>query len=70
MKQKRWRLYDIQYKGNKNGPSEIIVNLDDLDWSKDIPIGFSNLNTKTYKAVKEVTGSEIHSCKVDTFYLD
>ena len=67
---KRWRLYDIVYKHNKQGPSEIIVNLDEFVWSNDIPVGMGNLNSKAYKAIKEVTGCEMHSCKVEVFYLN
>ena len=51
-----WKLYDIVYKENNTGPGEIIIDLDGFEWSKDIPIGFGNLNSKTYKAIKEVTG--------------
>lgn len=69
-KQKRWKLYDICYKNNKQGPTEVIVDLDGFSWSKDIPVGLGNLNSKVYKAIKEVTGLEIDSCKADTFYLD
>jgi len=67
---KRWKLYDIKYRGNKYGPTEIILNLDNFEWSKDVPVGPFHLNTKAYKAIKEVTGLELDSCKVDTFYLD
>ena len=70
MSNKRWRLYNIIYKNNAQGPGEIIVNLDGFEWSSDIPVGFGNLNSKAYKAVKEITGLEIESCRVDTFYLD
>ena len=70
MKKKRWRLYNIVYKNKGQGPGEIIVDLDEFSWSSSIPIGFGNLNSKTYKAVKEITGLEIDSCCVDTFYLD
>jgi len=70
MKTKMWKLYDIVYKDNKSGPGEVIIDLDGFEWSKEIPIGFGNLNSKTYKAMKEVTGLEIESCKVDVFYLD
>lgn len=67
---KRWRLYNIKYRDNKFGPAELILGLDDYEWSKDIPVGPFNLNTKVYKAVKEATGLEIDSCCVDTFYLN
>lgn len=70
MSKKRWRLYDIRYRNNKTGPTEIVLNLDEFSWSKDIPVGPFNLNHKVYKAVIEVTGLEIDTCKVDTFYLD
>lgn len=69
-KLKRWKLYDIRYRDNKSGPQELILDLDGFSWSKEIPVGPFNLNTKAYKAVKEVTGLEIDTCKVDTFYID
>jgi len=67
---KMWKLYDIRYRDNKHGPGEIVLNLDGFEWSKDIAVGPFHLNTKAYKAIKEVTGLELDSCKVDTFYLD
>lgn len=70
MKNKRWKLYDIRYRENQSGPSEIVIDLDSFSWSKDIPVGFGNLNSKVYKAVKEVTGLEIDVCKVDVIYID
>jgi len=69
-KRKRWILYDVRYRDNKNGPNELILDLDGYPWSSSIPVGFFNLNTKAYKAVKEVTGLEIDTCKVDVIYLD
>ena len=67
---KRWKLYDIVYKENKSGPTEIIVDLDGFSWSEDVHIGLGNLNSKAYKAIKEVTGLEMYSCKAEVFYLD
>lgn len=69
-KRKRWILYDIRYRNNKHGPGELILDLDGYSWSSSISVGFFNLNTKVYKAVKEVTGLEIDTCKVDVIYLD
>lgn len=70
MKKKYWKIYSIVYEGSKSGPSEVIVNFDDYEWSKDIPVGPFNLNTKIAKAIKEVTGLDIRSCKADVIYLD
>jgi len=62
---KKWKFYDIIYRDSKSGPSEIILNLDEYAWSSTIPVGPMNLNTKAYKAIKEVTGLELSSCKVE-----
>jgi len=67
---KRWRLYNIKYKNDAQGPGEIIVNLDNFEWSSNIARGLGNLNSKTYKAIKEITGLEIDSCCAEVFYLD
>lgn len=67
---KRWKFYDIKYRDNKFGPTEIIINLDEFVWSSSIPVGPMNLNTKAYKAIKEVTGLELSSCKVEMIYID
>lgn len=68
-KLKRWRLYDIQYRNGKTGPAEFTLDLDSFEWSKDIPVGPFNLNTKVYKAIKEVSGLEMDTCKVEMVYL-
>jgi len=70
MNNKRWRFYDIIYKNNIQGPNNVIVNLENYEWCKDIPVGFGNLNCKAYKVIKEITGLEINSCKVEMIYLD
>jgi len=69
-KRKRWILYDVRYKDDKPGPRELILDLEGFSWSSSVPVGFFNLNTKAYKAVKEVTGLEIDTCKVNVIYLD
>ena len=64
-----WKLYDIVYK-DKQGPSQLTVDLDVFKWSSSIPVGFGNLNSKAYLAIKAITGCESISCKCDVFYLD
>lgn len=63
------KLFDIKYKNNKEGPKELIFDLECFKWSKDIPVGPFNLNTKAYKAIKEATGLEVDTCKFDTIYI-
>jgi hypothetical protein len=70
MKQKMLRLYDVSYKDGKSGPSEIIISLDNFERGPEISVGPFHLNNKAYKVIKEATGLELNSCKVDTFYLD
>jgi len=63
------RFYDIIYKTPREDlPSSVIVDLESYPWSKDIPIGFGNLNSKAYLAIKAVTGCEPISCKLDLNY--
>lgn len=69
-KRKRWILYDIRYRDGKSGPAEFILDLDGFEWSSKMPVGFGNLNSKVYKAVKEVSGLDIDTCKVNVIYLD
>lgn len=62
----RWKLYDIKYYGNnKNLPKELTLDLNSYEWSKTIPYGLGNLNAKVYRAIKQETGREAKSCKVD-----
>lgn len=63
------RLFDIKYKDGKIGPFEIVLNLDSFECNKNIPVGPHHLNTKVAKAIKEVTGLEVVSCRFDTNYI-
>lgn len=61
-----WRLYDIDYEVKRGDlPTEIIVNLDKFPWINDIDVGFGNLNCKVHRAIKEITGCNSLSCKVE-----
>jgi hypothetical protein len=59
------RIYNIVYKPNGilDGalPKEIVVDLN--KYSADV--GFGNLNSKAYQAIKDVTGFEAEFCKVE-----
>jgi hypothetical protein len=56
------RIYNIIYKEPKSSlPSEIVVDLN--KYSADV--GFGNLNSKAYQAIKDVTGFEAEFCKVE-----
>jgi len=67
-KLKRWRLYDIVYKNGGQGPAEITADLS--VYNDQVDVGLGNLNSKAYKAIKETTGLEMHSCKVDMVYIN
>jgi hypothetical protein len=60
-----YRIYNIVYKPNGilDGvlPKEIVVDLN--KYSADV--GFGNLNSKAYQAIKEVIGYEAEFCKVE-----
>ena len=61
-----WRLYDIRYEYHREDlPTEIIVELDKFPWINDIDTGFGNLNCKAHRAIKEITGVNSLSCKVE-----
>ena len=61
-----WRLYDIKYESDRTDlPTEIIVDLTKFSWFDEIPVGFGNLNSKASRAVKDITGCNSLSCKVD-----
>ena len=70
MKKKYTKLTNVRYRNGESGPSELFIDLEQFDWVKDIPVGPFNLNTKVYKAVKEVTGKEIESCNWDSIILE
>jgi hypothetical protein len=56
------RIYNIIYKeSNSSLPSEIIVDLN--KYSADV--GFGNMNSKAYQAIKAIVGYEAQSCKVE-----
>lgn len=62
-----WLVYDIKYKVNKKKklPSQFVVDLKKFSWHDKIPVGLGNLNSKLYRAIKEITGCEATSCKAD-----
>ncbi len=60
-------MYDIKYK-DKESVKEIYVDLEGFKWSKSIARGFGNLNSKAFKAIKEITGCEPTSCKLGKIY--
>lgn len=70
LKKKYIKLYNINYIDNKSGPSELLIDFEQFSWSEDIPAGPMHLNFKVAKAIREVTGLDIHSCGFDTVYLD
>ena len=59
------RIYNIVYKPNGilDGvlPKEIVIDLN--KYSADV--GFGNLNSKAYQAIKDVIGFEAEFCKVE-----
>jgi len=56
------RIYNIIYKEpNSVSPTEIIVDL--RRYYADV--GFGNLNHRAYCAIKDITGYEAESCKVE-----
>lgn len=66
MSKKIWKLYDIKYYGsNKSLPKELVLDLNSYEWAKNIPVGPFHLNTKAFRAIKQETGYEAKSCKVD-----
>ena len=55
------KIYDIKYKiPNDTLPIEIIVDLNRYY----ADVGFGNMNSKAYQAIKDITGHEADSCKV------
>lgn len=64
------RLYNIQYQGSNTGPAEFLLDWNQFAWIQDVPTGPMHLNTIVAKAVKEVTGLDIISCKFDTSETD
>ena len=59
------KVCEIKYKNNnKDLPSELVIDFNNYEWVKNIPIGPINLNTKVYRAIKEITGEEAYSCKL------
>lgn len=63
------KVFDIKYKdSNKNFPKELELNFEQYEWNDKIPIGFGNLNSKIYLAIKEITGCESISCRLDLNY--
>ncbi len=62
-KVKKVRVKDIRYYGsNKDLPKRLTL---DISKYSDIPVGFGNLNCKVYRAIKEKTGREAISCRLD-----
>jgi hypothetical protein len=58
------KVKDIKYYGeDKDLPSALIL---DISKYEHIPKGFGNLNCKVYRAIKEMTGREAKSCRLDT----
>lgn len=59
------RIYNIVYKANGilDGvlPKEIVADL--TKYSADV--GFGNMNSKAYQAIKDIIGFEAESCKVE-----
>ncbi|NDB85012.1 MAG: hypothetical protein EB127_20270 [Alphaproteobacteria bacterium] len=56
------RIYDIEYvEEDKSLPAEIIVDLNSFHGD----VGFGNMNSRCYQAVKAITGHEAKSCKVE-----
>ena len=59
------RIYNIVYKPNGilNGvlPTEITIDIN--KYSADV--GFGNLNSKVYQAIKNIIGYEAESCRVE-----
>jgi hypothetical protein len=55
------KIYDIKYKiANDILPIKLIVDLSRYYTD----VGFGNINSKAYQAVKDITGHEAESCKV------
>lgn len=58
-------IIDILYKEpDEKLPKSLKIDLDKFIWAKDIPVGFGNLNSKVFRAIKEITGCEAVSCKL------
>ena len=56
------RIYNIKYKdSNTNLPTEIVVDLNKYN----ADVGFGNMNSKAYQAIKAVTGFEAESCQIE-----
>ena len=56
------RIYNIKYKTENNSlPTEIIIDLNKYI----ADVGFGNMNSKAYQAIKDITGYEAESCKVE-----
>lgn len=57
------RLFDIIYKEPREDlPKEIVVDLSKYNW---VVKGLGHLNSKAYLAIKDATGCESISCKLD-----
>lgn len=57
------KVKDIKYYGSdKDLPKKLTL---DISKYNDIPKGFGNLNCKVYRAIKEMTGREAISCRID-----
>lgn len=60
-----WKIYDIVYRqpnGIINGVLPTVIYADLNKYYADV--GFGNLNSKVYQAVKDFTGFEMDKCKV------
>lgn len=60
-----WKIYDIIYRqpnGIINGVLPTVIYADLNKYYADV--GFGNLNSKVYQAVKDFTGFEVDKCKV------
>ena len=59
------RIYNIKYKEPclawQSLPTEIIVDLNKYSAN----VGFGNMNSKAYQAIKDIIGFEAESCKVE-----
>lgn len=57
------KVKDIKYYGSeKDLPKKLTL---DISKYNQIPKGFGNLNCKVYRAIKEKTGREAVSCRID-----
>lgn len=70
MSKKLTKLYNIKYHNNSPGPEELVIDLDQFEWSNSVPVGPMNLNFKVYRAIREITGYDASTCQFDTIYVD